>query len=535
MTMQVQLETLRVCVERNICEGRVAETLKALRQLVIHYFSDPRTYYDDIKQTSYSLIPSMISLLRSTDDENVLKVCVYHIRTAYVLNENFVYKFLEHDGFYVVSRRIYTYIEKLLFEDDNRFLHSDHVRTSLKRLAVVCEFRKECQILKAGVDIVLELVKNIPDSLPSPVVASIVTEKDESRTLVGQNLELSDDTLINQDRGDVIARKSVIETAATKSVACSKNEASQQSQNASKHGGEESVVCEPAMIESQVGVSITSENEMAAGIQLEQVNTVEQQVITEQVNTIQEKVITEQFPQVQKVLEEVLEPEQVQDLQQNVIKEPVQPVVQAVEPEKAVEDLVEVREEQPASREHITVTQEKAVDVQQDEEDEEVQIVGEVKPIEKEKCLEMTIATQGGCRGCDAFAGECADSRTYMKLLSNNLTICPMHRYICMSITRATKIRGSTRGSLPPTPSVSGHLYKKLRTGERLLLPPIAEFRITRVPFALCEDRRLKRGVSKLGLGNWEIIRQKYVFAPARSAFDLQQRWYELEHEMQVD
>lgn len=140
--------------------------------------------------------------------------------------------------------------------------------------------------------------------------------------------------------------------------------------------------------------------------------------------------------------------------------------------------------------------------------------------MEKENALELTVATQGGCRGCDVFVGEYSNSRTYLKLLANNLTICPMHRYICMALMKTTKIRSSVRGSLPPTP--------RTVCDSTVLRKPLAS---KDVPFAICEDRRLKRGILKLGVGNWEAIRKKYVFAPARTATDLERRWSQLEKE----
>lgn len=123
-----------------------------------------------------------------------------------------------------------------------------------------------------------------------------------------------------------------------------------------------------------------------------------------------------------------------------------------------------------------------------------------------------------------------------------------MHRYICEAYIKYAKCVGSGRlfsadsfsvetpGLYDPkclkrhrfesTPQ-TGHNYK------RIFSPTITPVVIKDedVPFALCEDRRIRRGVLKFGPSNWETIYKQYLFAPARSAKGLEKRWKQLEEQ----
>lgn len=136
--------------------------------------------------------------------------------------------------------------------------------------------------------------------------------------------------------------------------------------------------------------------------------------------------------------------------------------------------------------------------------------------------------------------------------MTNNLTICPMHRLICQLYMRYIKKLETTarwpNGLSVSPPDESPIVAKKARRSETpqvsvrpnstmpsfrkvFEMTPIAPVKPEDVPFAVCEDNRIRRGVTKFGLNQWQSIISYYGFAPARTPAILQKRWKELELE----
>lgn len=115
------------------------------------------------------------------------------------------------------------------------------------------------------------------------------------------------------------------------------------------------------------------------------------------------------------------------------------------------------------------------------------------------------------CVACDPMENSELTSRTYMKRLSNNTSICAVDRFLTEALLNI---------QLDPAKSIQDNC-SDIVVDKRLIREG------NELGFAVNEDRRIRSGVKRHGTDAWSTIlnENRRLFAPDRTPQDLEVRW----------